>query len=101
MSEYEKQLRERFDLPMEGNLCDRCVERLGGKIVIDYALKKNASAQASLGTDSTESDRRAAHNMARHAKTTIAEISPKIAEECFPEIDLKTLPADAYLGEKL
>lgn len=101
MSEYETELRKRFNLPEEGKLCDRCKERFLGRMLIDEALERNAIAQTSLGTDATEEDKRAAYNMARHAKMTIAGISPKEAEECFPEIDLKGLPADAYLGEKL
>tara|TARA_R100001244_G_C5132952_1_gene126232 strand:+ start:441 stop:746 length:306 start_codon:yes stop_codon:yes gene_type:complete len=101
MSEYEIKLREQFNLPLEGNLCAKCLERLEGRNIINNVLELNASAQTHLGTDSTEQDRSHAYYVARHAKTTIAQIDPKLAEVCFPEIDLKGLPAHAYLGEKL
>jgi len=101
MSDYETELRKRFNLPEEGKLCDKCKERFLDRMVIDEVLERNAIAQTFLGIDATAEDRLAAYSMARQAKIAISEVSPKIAEECFPEIDLKELPPAAYLGEKL
>ena len=94
-------LREQFGLPLKGNLCKQCVDRLENRVVVDNVLALNASAQTSLGIDATEMDKANAYYVARHAKSTIAQIDPKLAETCFPEIDLRELPAEAYLGEKL
>tara|TARA_R110001599_G_scaffold239242_1_gene438842 strand:- start:23 stop:328 length:306 start_codon:yes stop_codon:yes gene_type:complete len=101
MSEYETKLRERFGLPLEGNLCATCLNKLEGKIQIDAVLEMNANAQTSLGTDATEMDKANAYLVAMYAKSTILQIDPKMAEVCFPEINLKELPPSAYLGEKL
>jgi|TARA_R110002096_G_scaffold82568_1_gene192140 hypothetical protein len=101
MSEYETKLRERFGLPSEGKLCATCLSKLEDRVLIDNVLEMNARAQTSLGTDATEKDRSIAYHVARHAKTVIAQSNPKMAEVCFPEIDLKELSPLAYLGEKL
>tara|TARA_R110002153_G_scaffold27455_8_gene85299 strand:+ start:4083 stop:4388 length:306 start_codon:yes stop_codon:yes gene_type:complete len=101
MSEYETKLRERFGLPSEGKLCASCISKLEDRVLIDDVLEMNARAQTYLGTDATEEDKANAYRVARHAKTVIAQSNPKMAEVCFPEIDLKELSPLAYLGEKL
>ena len=101
MSEYEIKLRNQFGLPLEGNLCEKCLKRLENRVIIDNVLAINSSAQTSLGTDATEMDKANAYYVARKAKAAIAQVDPKYAESCFPDIDLKELPPEAYLGERL
>lgn len=102
MSEYENDIRRHFGLPLEGNMCDKCKSKLEDKFLIDKVLELNASAQTSLGTDATETDKYNAYSAAIYAKATIMSLDPKFAEVCFPEIDLNTpLSPEDYLGEKL
>ena len=101
MSEQETKLRIEYNLPLEGNLCSKCLSTLEDKSAIDAALSLNSTTQASLGIDSSQEDKVRAGYVARNAKYIIAQIDHKLAERCFPEIDLKELPPSAYLGEKL
>ena len=102
MTEYENDIRKHFGLPLEGVMCKKCKSKLEDKFLIDKVLEYNASAQTHLGLDATATDKAKALEAAMYAKATIHSLNPKLAEVCFPEIDLELRgnPED-YLGEKL
>lgn len=89
METLEKKIRERFRLPLEGNICEECMSKYMKKYRIDQLLRKNAIAQAELGTDSTQGEKQKALDTARYVKKSISMYDKEFADSAFPEINIE------------
>ena len=88
MDNFEKTIREYYDLPTEGNMCEGCLVKYKRRYRIDQLLHMNSKAQSELGTDSTLEDKQKALDIAKYVKASIMMHDKARAKSMFPEINL-------------
>jgi hypothetical protein len=88
MDNFEKTIREYYDLPMRGNMCEGCLVKYKSRYRIDQLLHMNSKAQSELGVDSTLEDKQKALDIAKYVKSSIMVHDKARAESMFPEINL-------------
>tara|TARA_R110000824_G_scaffold371564_1_gene561323 strand:+ start:401 stop:694 length:294 start_codon:yes stop_codon:yes gene_type:complete len=88
MDSSEITVRKYYDLPLEGNMCKKCLVKYKSKYRIDQLLHMNSKAQSQLGTDSTPEEREKALHVAMYVKESIMAYDKTRAENMFPEIKL-------------
>ena len=88
MDSSEITVRKYYDLPLEGNMCKKCLVKYKSKYRIDQLLHMNAKAQTQLGTDSTPEERERALHVAKYVKASIMAHDKTRAESMFPEINI-------------